>query len=161
MSVVSNPSNAPLRVAIGSDHAGFELKQHLIEVLNRDGHTVIDHGTNSKDSVDYPPICAAVGRQVRDDLADFGIVLGGSGQGEQIAANKVRGVRAALCNDVYLATMARSHNNANVLSMGGRVVSFELGEEILRVFLTTPFEGCRHERRVAQLTEIELEERSR
>lgn len=161
MSDLSTHTGIPLRISIGSDHAGFELKQHLIEVLNRDGHTVRDHGTNSLESVDYPPICAAVGREVRDGEADFGIVLGGSGQGEQIAANKVRGVRAALCNDVYLATMARLHNNANVLSMGGRVVSFELGEEILHIFLTTPFEGGRHERRVAQLTKIEQQERSR
>lgn len=161
MSDLSTHTGIPLRIAIGSDHAGFELKQHLIEVLNRDGRTVRDHGTNSLESVDYPPICAAVGREVRDGEADFGIVLGGSGQGEQIAANKVRGVRAALCNDVFLATMARLHNNANVLSMGGRVVSFELGKEILHIFLTTPFEGGRHERRVAQLTEIEQQERSR
>lgn len=153
-------TGVPIRIAIGSDHAGFELKQHLIEVLNRDGFTVHDHGTNSLVSVDYPPICAAVGREVRDGMADFGVVLGGSGQGEQIAANKVRGVRAALCNDVYLAAMARSHNNANVLSMGGRVVSFDLSDEILHTFLTTPFEGGRHERRVAQLTEIEQQERS-
>jgi ribose 5-phosphate isomerase B len=95
---------------------------------------------------------------VRDGKADMGIVLGGSGQGEQIAANKVRGVRAALCNDVYLAEMARSHNNANVLSMGGRVVTFELADQILNIFLTTPFEGGRHDRRVAQLTEIEEQE---
>jgi ribose 5-phosphate isomerase B len=88
----------------------------------------------------------------------MGIVLGGSGQGEQIAANKVRGVRAALCNDMYLAEMARSHNNANVLSMGGRVVTFELADQILNTFLSTPFEGGRHERRVAQLTEIEEQE---
>jgi ribose 5-phosphate isomerase B len=98
---------------------------------------------------------------VRDGKADMGIVLGGSGQGEQIAANKVRGVRAALCNDMYLAEMARSHNNANVLSMGGRVVTFELAEQILHTFLSTPFEGGRHERRVAQLTEIEEQEGNR
>jgi ribose 5-phosphate isomerase B len=91
----------------------------------------------------------------------MGIVLGGSGQGEQIAANKVRGVRAALCNDVYLAEMARSHNNANVVSMGGRVVTFELADQILNTFLSTPFEGGRHERRVAQLTEIEEQEGNR
>jgi ribose 5-phosphate isomerase B len=91
----------------------------------------------------------------------MGIVLGGSGQGEQIAANKVRGVRAALCNDMYLAEMARSHNNANVLSMGGRVVTFELADQILNTFLSTPFEGGRHERRVAQLTEIEEQEGNR
>lgn len=148
-------------IAIGSDHAGFELKAHLIEVLTKDGHKVDDHGTHSTDSVDYPPICAAVGRAVREGKADMGIVLGGSGQGEQIAANKVRGVRAALCNDTYLAEMARSHNNANVLSMGGRVVTFDLADQILHTFLTTPFEGGRHERRVAQLTEIEEQEGSR
>lgn len=150
--------NSVRRIAIGSDHAGFELKQHLIGVLNRDGYEVIDHGTDSTESVDYPPICAAVGRDVSAGTVSLGIVLGGSGQGEQIAANKVRGVRAALCNDLYLAEMARSHNNANVLSMGARVVSFELGVEILRVFMNTPFEGGRHERRVAQLTEIEQQE---
>ena len=91
----------------------------------------------------------------------FGIVLGGSGQGEQIAANKVRGVRAALCNDLHLATLARSHNDANVLSMGARVVTLELGVEILRVFMATPFDGGRHERRVAQLAEIEQQEMAR
>lgn len=148
-------------IAIGSDHAGFELKAHLVGVLTTAGHKVDDHGTHSTDSIDYPPICAAVGRAVRDGKADMGIVLGGSGQGEQIAANKVRGVRAALCNDVYLAEMARSHNNANVLSMGGRVVTFELAHQILNVFLSTPFEGGRHERRVAQLTEIEEQEGNR
>ncbi len=116
---------------------------------------VQDHGTHSTDSIDYPPICAAVGRAVRDGKADMGIVLGGSGQGEQIAANKVRGVRAALCNDVYLAEMARSHNNANVLSMGGRVVTFDVADQILHTFLATPFAGGRHERRVAQVTQIE------
>ena len=148
-------------IAIGSDHAGFELKSHLVEVLTNAGHKVDDHGTHSTDSIDYPPICAAVGRAVRDGKADMGIVLGGSGQGEQIAANKVRGVRAALCNDVYLAEMARSHNNANVLSMGGRVVTFELADQILNVFLSTPFEGGRHDRRVAQLTEIDEQEGNR
>lgn len=154
-------SGVSLRIAIGSDHAGFELKQHLIGLLRSDSHSVVDHGTNSTESADYPPICALVGRDVRNGIVDFGIVLGGSGQGEQMAANKVRGVRAALCNDVYLSEMARSHNDANVLSMGARVVSFELGEEILRVFLSTPFEGGRHVRRVAQIAEIEDEERTR
>lgn len=148
-------------IAIGSDHAGYELKQHLIGVLTEAGHTVDDHGTNSTEPTDYPPICAAVGRAVRDGRADLGIVLGGSGQGEQIAANKVRGVRAALCNDIYLAEMARSHNNANVISMGGRVVTFELAQQIVETFLITPFEGGRHDRRVAQLTQIEQQEGDR
>ena len=146
------------RIAIGSDHAGFDLKQHLIEVLQRDGHEVLDHGTHSTEPVDYPPICAAVARTVRDGGADLGIVIGGSGQGEQLAANKVHGVRAALCNDLYTARMARQHNDANVLSMGGRVVGVGLAEEILALFLATPFEGGRHARRVDQLMQIELDE---
>ena len=149
------------RIAIGSDHAGYELKQHLIGVLQAGGHVVTDHGTDSTQSCDYPPICAAVGRAVRDGGADLGIVLGGSGQGEQLAANKVRGVRAALCNDLYTARMAREHNNANVLAMGGRVVTTDLAEQIVDVFLDTEFEGGRHERRVAQLHEIERAENER
>jgi ribose 5-phosphate isomerase B len=149
-----------LRVAIGSDHAGYDLKTHLIGLLRVRGHEVEDFGTDSTESVDYPPICAAVARAVRDGRAEVGIVLGGSGQGEQIAANKVRGVRAALCNDLWLAEMARSHNDANVLAMGGRVVSPELAEQILDAFLGTPFEGGRHARRVTQLADIEHEEGS-
>ncbi|MBM3800580.1 MAG: ribose 5-phosphate isomerase B [Actinobacteria bacterium] len=144
-----------LRIAIGSDHAGYELKQHLVAMLTAQGHTVDDQGTYSTESVDYPPICAGVGRTVRDGKADFGIVLGGSGQGEQLAANKVRGVRAALCNCLYTARMARSHNDANVLSMGARVVGEGLAEEIVTTFLSTAFEGGRHARRVAQLSELE------
>ena len=148
-------------IAIGADHAGYDLKQHLVHVLEQGGHTVIDHGTHSTESCDYPPICAAVGRTVRDGDAQFGIVLGGSGQGEQLAANKVHGVRAALCNDLYTARMARQHNDANVLSMGGRVVGIGLAEEILELFLTTPFEGGRHQRRVDQLMQIERDEAAR
>ncbi len=160
MRVAPTTLNGMSRIAIGADHAGFTLKQHLIEVLTNQGHDVDDLGTHSTESCDYPPICAAVGRHVRDGKADLGIVLGGSGQGEQLAANKVHGVRAALCNDLYTARMARSHNNANVLSMGARVVGEGLAEEILSSFLSTPFEGGRHERRVAQLAEIEQQEAS-
>lgn len=145
------------RIAIGSDHAGFELKEHLVTMLRAQGHDVADHGTHSTESCDYPPICAAVGRTVRDGNADVGIVLGGSGQGEQLAANKVRGVRAALCNDLYTARMARGHNDANVLSMGARVVGVGLAEEIVATFLSTPFEGGRHQRRVDQLMALEQE----
>jgi ribose 5-phosphate isomerase B len=146
------------RIAIGADHAGYELKQHLVGVLQQGGHDVLDLGTHSTESCDYPPICAAVGRTVRDGNADLGIVLGGSGQGEQLAANKVHGVRAALCNDLYTARMARAHNDANVLSMGGRVVGVGLAEEILATFLSTSFEGGRHARRVEMLMQIEAEE---
>lgn len=143
------------RIALGSDHAGYDLKQHLIDRLRAQGHHIIDHGTDSNDSVDYPAFCAAVARTVRDGDADFGIVLGGSGQGEQLAANKVRGSRAALCNCLYTARMAREHNDANVLSMGARVVGVGLAEEIVDLFLTTPFEGGRHQRRVDQITALE------
>ena len=145
-------------IAIGSDHAGFELKQHLISLLGAGGHDVLDLGTHSTEAVDYPEICASVGRTVRDAKALFGIVIGGSGQGEQLAANKVHGVRAALCNDLYTARMARQHNDANVLSIGARVVGTGLAEEILQVFLTTEFEGGRHLRRVEQLMQIERDE---
>lgn len=145
------------RIAIGSDHAGYELKQHLVTFLTALGHTVDDQGTHSTESCDYPPICAGVGRTVRDGKADVGIVLGGSGQGEQLAANKVRGVRAALCNCLYTARMARAHNDANVLSMGARVVGVGLAEEIVTTFLATEFEGGRHARRVSQLTDLENE----
>jgi ribose 5-phosphate isomerase B len=153
-------SSHALRVAIGSDHAGFELKQHLIGVLKELGHDVDDHGTHSEEPVDYPMICAGVARSVVRGDADRGIVLGGSGQGEQIAANKVRGARAALCNDLFTAKLSRAHNNANVLSMGGRIVAPGLADEILTVWLDTPFDGGRHEARLAQLAAIEEEERT-
>ncbi|HTL03053.1 MAG TPA: ribose 5-phosphate isomerase B [Vicinamibacterales bacterium] len=144
-----------MRIAIGADHAGFTLKEHLKETLTRLGHQVEDFGTHSDASVDYPPICAAVGRAVVGGHADRGVVLGGSGQGEQIAANKVRGVRAALCNDLFTARLSRQHNDANVLSMGGRIVAFGLADEILTLWLNTPFEGGRHQNRLNQIAEIE------
>ena len=144
-----------MRIAIGSDHAGFRLKERLTQVLKGDGHEVDDLGTDSEEPVDYPPICAAVGRAVAAGDADRGIVLGGSGQGEQIAANKVRGVRAALCHDLYTARLSRQHNDANVLSMGGRIVAEGLAAEILALWLATPFDGGRHARRVAQISELE------
>src|SRR5690349_3235477 len=147
-----------MQIAIGSDHAGYRLKEHLSALLERWGHEVTDLGTHSEDAVDYPPICAAVGRAVADGKVDRGIVLGGSGQGEQIAANKVHGVRAALCNDLYTARLSREHNDANVLAMGGRIVAEGLATEILELWLTTPFDGGRHERRVAQIADIEAEE---
>ncbi len=144
-----------MRIAIGSDHAGFLLKEHLKQTLGRLGHSVDDHGTNSEASVDYPPICIAVGRAVAEGRADRGIVLGGSGQGEQIAANKVNGVRAALCHELYTARMSRLHNDANVLAMGGRIVAYGLADEILTVWLETPFEGGRHQRRIDEIRKYE------
>jgi ribose 5-phosphate isomerase B len=144
-----------MRIALGADHAGLPLKEQLKRTLVRLGHTVDDRGTHTEASTDYPPICADVARAVVAGRADRGIVLGGSGQGEQMAANKVRGIRAALCNDLYTARMSRLHNDANVLSMGARVVAFALAEEIVTLWLDTPFEGGRHQRRLDQIAEIE------
>ena len=142
-------------LTFGDELTGYELKQHLIEKLSAAGYDIIDHGTHSTESVDYPEFCAAAARSVRDGDADVGIVLGGSGQGEQLAANKVKGVRAALCNCLYTARLARQHNDANVLSIGARVVGVGLADEIVDVFLSTDFEGGRHARRVAQIAELE------
>jgi ribose 5-phosphate isomerase B len=146
-----------MRIAIGADHAGFALKKHLVDTLRRLGHEVDDHGTHSEDPVDYPEICAGVARAVVHGNADRGIVVGGSGQGEQMAANKVIGVRAALCNDLYTARMSRAHNDANVLAIGGRIVAAGLGDEIVTLWLATPFEGGRHQRRLDQIAAIERE----
>ncbi|MGH8993694.1 MAG: ribose 5-phosphate isomerase B [Acidimicrobiia bacterium] len=145
-------------IVVAADHAGFQLKQVVVAHLEKFGHDVTDLGTDSEEPVDYPPICAAAGRRVASGQADFGIVLGGSGQGETMAANKVRGVRAALCLNEYTARLARSHNNANVLGLGGRIVGEGLALAIVDLFLTTPFEGGRHQRRVEQLAVIEAEE---
>jgi ribose 5-phosphate isomerase B len=150
-----------VRIAIGSDHAGFALKSDFVRVLTEQGHDVVDLGTDSEAPVDYPKYCAAVGREVATGGAERGIVLGGSGQGEQIVANKIHGVRAALCNDLYTARMSRAHNDANVLSIGARIVAAELAEEVLGVWLATPFEGGRHVRRIEQIAAIEQEELTR
>jgi ribose 5-phosphate isomerase B len=147
-----------VRVAIGSDHAGFRLKEKLEQFVKELGHEVDDLGTQDQEPTDYPPICAAVARAVRDGRADRGIVVGGSGQGEQIAANKVRGIRAALCNDLFTARLSRAHNDANVLSIGARIVAPALAREVVALWLDSPFEGGRHLRRVQQIAEIESEE---
>jgi ribose 5-phosphate isomerase B len=144
-----------MRVAIGADHAGFLLKEHLKRTLASLGHDVQDFGTGSEASIDYPPICAEVARAVVESRADRGVIVGGSGQGEQIAANKVRGTRAALCNDLYTARMSRLHNDANILTMGGRIVAPGLADEILKVWLETGFEAGRHQKRLDQIAELE------
>ncbi len=146
------------RIVIAADHAGFDLKQVVVAHLRAGGHEVDDLGTHSTDPVDYPPLCAAAARKVVAGEADFGIVLGGSGQGETLSANKVRGARAALCLNEYTARLARSHNDANVLGLGGRVLGDGLACSIVDIFLATPFEGGRHEARGAQIAEIEAQE---
>jgi ribose 5-phosphate isomerase B len=147
-----------MRIALGSDHAGYPLKQAVAKHLADSGHDVLDLGTDSEATVDYPAFCAAVGRAVVHNEADFGVVMGGSGQGEAIAANKVHGVRAALCLDEYTARFARLHNDANVLAMGGRVVAETFALAILDVFLQTEFEGGRHVPRLEGIKRIEQEE---
>jgi ribose 5-phosphate isomerase B len=144
-----------MRVAIGADHAGFTLKEELRSFLANEGHEVLDLGTASEDPVDYPVVCFDVARAVVGGDAERGIVLGGSGQGEQIAANKVDGIRAALCHDLWMARMSRAHNDANILSMGGRVVAPAYAKEIVREWLATPFDGGRHERRIEGIARIE------
>jgi ribose 5-phosphate isomerase B len=145
-----------VRIAFACDHAGFPLKEHLKAVLATEGHEILDLGTDSTEPVDYPAFCAAAARAVTGGDADRAIVLGGSGQGEQIAANKVRGARAALCHDLYLARLSREHNDANVLAMGARVIAPAYAEEVVRVWLATAFEGGRHVARIEQIAQIEL-----
>ena len=147
-----------MKIVLGADHAGFPLKTLFIERLKAAGHEILDQGTDSEEPVDYPPFCAAAARAVVRGQADRGIVMGGSGQGEAIAANKVHGARAALCNDLFTAKLGRLHNDANVLAIGARIVAPQLAYEILQVFLDTPFEGGRHVPRLEQVAAIEQEE---
>ncbi len=147
-----------MRIAVAADHAGYRLKTVVVAHLGDSGHEVVDFGTDSEESVDYPPFCAAAGRAVVDGRAEFGIVIGGSGQGEQIAANKVNGVRAALCHDEFTARMARQHNDANVVAFGARVVADAYALRIVDLFLSTDFEGGRHQPRIEQVAAIEGEE---
>jgi ribose 5-phosphate isomerase B len=144
-----------MKVSIGSDHAGFNYKTRLVQSLKEQGHDVIDVGTDSPASTDYPLfIIPAAEAVVRGD-AEFGIVLGGSGNGEAIAANKVKGVRCALCWNTETAELSRRHNNANVLSIGERMISFEIVLDIVKIFLSTEFEGDRHVKRLAEVTHYE------
>lgn len=145
-------------LAIGSDHAGYALKGVVARHLSDGGHQVEDIGTYSPEPVDYPPICAAVARMVVRGQCQLGIVIGGSGQGEAIAANKVHRARAALCHDEYTARLARRHNDANLLSLGARVVATELALDIVDVFVATGFDGGRHVARIEELLVIEAEE---
>jgi len=140
-----------MRIAIGSDHAGVAYKVALVELLRELGHEVRDFGTDTDASVDYPDYIRPVAEAVARGEFDRGIVLGGSGNGEAMAANKVRGVRCALCWDTTTARLAREHNDANVVSMGQRVIGLETAKDITRAFLTTGFEGGRHVRRIEKM----------
>jgi len=140
-----------MRIAIGSDHAGFELKQYLRDHLSTLGHTVVDCGCDSTDSVDYPEFGAAVGRTVTAGDAERGVIVCGTGLGISMAANKVPGIRAALVHDRFTAQMSREHNDANVVAFGSRVLEPKHARELLDVWLATAFEGGRHARRVDKI----------
>ncbi len=140
-----------MRIALGSDHAGYAYKEALKEMLVADGHSVTDVGTSSTASVDYPDYGTQAAHLVRDGQADAGVLVCGSGIGISIAANKVRSIRAANCTSVEMAQLARMHNNANMVAVGERLVSIDLAKDIVRAFLSTDFEGGRHERRVEKI----------
>jgi ribose 5-phosphate isomerase B len=140
-----------MKIGIGSDHAGFEYKGHIIELLRSLGHDVRDFGTNSAESCDYPLFIRPVAEAVAAGTVERGIVLGGSGNGEAIVANRVKGVRCALCWSLDTARLGREHNNANALSIGQRTIPLDLALEIVKVWLDTPFAGGRHERRINEI----------
>ncbi|HWD93496.1 MAG TPA: ribose-5-phosphate isomerase [Verrucomicrobiae bacterium] len=137
-----------MKIAIGSDHAGFQYKEKIKDFLRNLGHEVRDFGTNSEAAVDYPLFIRPTAEAVASGECERGIVLGGSGNGEAIVANRVKGVRCALCWNLESARLGREHNNANVISIGQRMVTLEMALEIVKVWLTTPFEGGRHQRRI-------------
>ena len=140
-----------MTIAIGSDHAGFQYKERIKEFLEEAGHTVTDFGTFSEEPVDYPLFIRPVAEAVARGEVERGIVLGGSGNGEAMAANRIKKVRCALCWNEEVARLARQHNDSNVLSLGQRVISLETALDIVRVWLETPFEGGRHVRRIQLL----------
>jgi ribose 5-phosphate isomerase B len=147
-----------LKVAVGADHAGYDLKREITVALKEQGHEVADFGTHSPEPVDYPEIALGVARAVARGEADRGVLVCGTGIGTSIVANKVRGIRAALCHDPFSARMTREHNDSNVLCLGARVIGPSLALEVLRVWLGGAFEsGGRHQRRVERIAEIEAD----
>jgi ribose 5-phosphate isomerase B len=144
-----------VRIAIAADHNGLAMKAQLTDWLRDHGHEVDDRGTHGTETVDYPPLCADVGHQVVGGPADRGIVIGGSGSGEQMACNKITGVRAGVCHELFTARIARSNNDANVLIIGAKIVAPALAELILDVWMNTPFQGGRHQRRLDQIAALE------
>lgn len=144
-----------MRIVIGSDHGGFDLKEAIKTWLGEWGHEVIDVGTHSRESCDYPDYAEKAAKMVVAGEADRGVLICGTGIGIGIAANKVRGIRCALCTDTYMATMSRAHNDANMLALGARVIGHGLAEAIVKIWLETPFEGGRHQRRLDKIHALE------
>jgi ribose 5-phosphate isomerase B len=143
-----------MKIALGNDHAGTALKQAVLDLLNRQNHTVINVGTNSEESVDYPDFAHQVGRLVNENEVEVGIVICGSGNGVNITVNKYEQVRSALCWTTEIAALARQHNDANVIAIPARFVSQELALDMINVFLSTAFEGGRHQNRVEKIAPI-------
>jgi ribose 5-phosphate isomerase B len=146
-----------MKIAVGADHAGFALKEELASLLRNQGHQVVDLGTNSPDSTDYPDYAGAVGRSVASGTADRGVLVCGSGVGMSIAANKVRGVRAVLGYNADEVRLTRAHNDANVLTLGARFTEPAVAAELMQIFVGTAFEGGRHARRVEKIAKLEEE----
>lgn len=145
-----------MRIALAADHNGIAYKRRLATLLCELGHEVDDRGGHDPDVVvDYPPLCAELSRRVASGAVDRGVVIGGSGQGEAIACNKVRDVRAGLCQDLLGVSISRGNNDSNILVLGAKVVSMELAEQLLRAWLTTPFKGGVHQRRLDQIADLE------
>ena len=144
-----------MRIAIGCDHAGFPLKAPVVALLESQGHEVVDFGTSSTEPVDYPDFIAPAARAAASGDCRFAIVLGGSGTGEQIVANKIRGIRCVEAADPVTARLGREHNDANALSMGARIIGTEVALECVSEFLEAEFQGGRHARRVAKITALE------
>ena len=144
-----------MKVAIGSDHAGYKLKEEIKSILDEMSIEYQDYGCKTEDSCDYPDIAAPVARAVSSGEADRGILVCGTGIGMSIAANKIRGIRASLCHDVFSAKMTREHNNSNVLTIGARVIDSELALEIVKTWLFTEYQGGRHARRLAKISLLE------
>jgi ribose 5-phosphate isomerase B len=147
-----------VRIAIAADHNGAALKAHLTGWLADQGHDVDDRGTNGAGQVDYPLLCAEIGRLVASGQADRGIVIGGTGAGELIACNKIAGVRAGLCHELFTTEISRAHNDSNVMVLGAMIVAPRLAERITQTWLSTPFAGGRHQRRLDQIAELERAE---
>lgn len=144
-----------MKIGIGNDHSALELKAEIVAFLKELGHEVVDYGTNSTDSCDYPVYGEMVGKAVAAGEVEKGILICGTGLGISLAANKVPGVRAAVCSEPYTARMSRAHNDCNVLAFGARVVGAELAKMIVEVWLNTEFEGGRHQRRVDMIMDVE------
>jgi len=141
-------------ISLGADHGGFELKDKLAQFLKEKGYEIIDNGTNSPDSVNYPDFGAVVAKDILEKRAELGVIVCGSGIGISISANRFKGIRAAMVTRKEYAQLARQHNNANIIAFGGRFTNFEEAKEYLDIFLSTPFEGGRHEKRINRIDEL-------